>query len=390
MLPILLAGAAALLTTGCGVLFTQRRENSSEDLSSPSPPLAADTEAHKIYSQLKNSGVADDQLDRGCRVNDFDRPGPNGVVVGEGDGKIQPCEAYAYTVENYQKYRNLVEGLAGGPIPWEINDLDPATDFDQHLRDKVDDAIFRIGQELVYSGEQKESPSYRRQLALGLFHFILFPKDPDAVKSNLTFLEDFKTRTEELLENHLPDFRRSLFREGGLGLAWFQADETHELTALEALKQNQGECSERSFITYGILQRAGLEPFFVYSNIKGMKSFLENRNINVPFNYNLPVMNGLVGHVLVGIPLSEGYLYLDPSMEIASDSPYDSYYHVGLHQALAMYLNNKAMEIKVRGWMGARSQAMGVLQGGLNLDPTLPGLQENYNQMAFEEGLREF
>lgn len=390
--PLILA-AAALFLTGCGAVRFRNSRYSSEDLtrsSSPAEPMESDPKAQWAYSEFKKLKVPDKQLDLGCMMIDYDRPGPNGRRVGAGDGKVWPCEVYERALNNYETFYPIARGIAEGPLPGELTDHDPSTDFDEKVRRNIHAAVTDLKSDPRLKIAEHNPYIYQERLAVGLFYFTLFPAYPELIgPKNRKALEEF---TQELEELGLGAFRESLFQYGGLGLLDFTGEEKNgnEKSALEALRTRDGECTERSKILYGVFKQAGLEPFFVATNFRYMKPILKQHNVPLSIYDRLPIMGNLRGHVYIGLALPDSKVirYFDPTLGL-SNVTYANYYHLGMMQFLGLEYNNRAQNVFNQERFGSRKAAQRLITQALRFDPDQPTIQYNHEVIFFPDAIDE-
>lgn len=256
-----------------------------------------DSEAFTVFEQLRQEGIKKREFDHGYFQIDYSQPGPNQTLVGEGDGVIDEVEVYQTALDLYEAepenatYRRIVEGFAGDPIPWELNDYNSKTNFDERVRAKVNKAISELDRTLVSKGFIKGTDDYNKRMAIGLFHFVNFPNDHAQAR---IYQVDFL----DLLLNDIGEFKDKLVYEiGGLGVSQMLDDAPVELSALEALRVKKGWCTEQSKVLYAVFKMAGLKPFFVRNKFKDMEPILKEKRSFIPQNLRA------MGHVYVGIPL---------------------------------------------------------------------------------------
>lgn len=382
MIPLVLAGAAAIFLTGCYAVFPSQREFLKDNLRRPKE--RAETEdgmAVQVYHELKSEGVSDSEMDRGCQTVDFDAPGPNTSRIGAGDGEIWSCEAYSHAIERYESYRGIVEGIAQGPVPWSLDDHDPSTAFDGDLRARIGEAKALVIEKLSLDPASAE---FQDSLALALFFLTMFPKDAATIEANREYLLDF---SRDLREKKLESFQEFLFERGGLGVLVWNVETEAERSALESYSLSKGKCTERSKLLFGVLREAGLNPFFVRSDYLQMKHQIRGRAA-APFYLEIPLFSRLKGsHMYVGVRLSGAKpRYLDPMFGFTRPT-YLQYYPLDLTQSLAIDLSNRG----VYYYQGSyQRKADSLIRQAFRLAPQDSMIGRNYDMILIEEGLRNF
>jgi hypothetical protein len=382
MLPLVLAGAAAIFLTGCYAVFPSQQDLLKNNLRRPKDRgESEDGMATQVYHQLKDEGVSDSEMDRGCQVVDFDRPGPNANRVGKKDGEIWPCETYSHAIENYETYRDIVEGIAQGPVPWTLNDRDAATTFDKDLRDRIHQVRDLVRDRLAM---ETNTSAYQEKLALALFFLTLFPKDQATIQDNRDYLSTFSA---ELQAEGMGFFREYLFKSGGLGVLTWDTEFAAERSALEAYAINRGKCTERSKLLFAVLREAGCDPFFVRTDYLQMKRQIVGR-ADVPVYLEIPFFSRWKGsHVYIGVRLPGARpRYLDPMFGFTRPN-YLQYYPLDLTHALALDLSNRGV---YQYEAGANMKARSLIRQSFRLSPQDPLVGQNYDMILLEEGLKTF
>ena len=249
-----------------------------------------DSPIGRIYSAIKKAGVRDSELDQGFEAitsANADRF----VLVKRGDRIIQREEVLNYALNNYLKFQALLH-QNGFPVVWSLDDLDPATTFDQEIRDKVTKAIDHFKTAIGKAGLRQNTPAFNEKLALALYYFTLNSPDRSLVQGT----------AKELKNAGLEEVILFLRNNGGLGLVDNIRDCAVEATALSALKQNCGGCSEDSSVLYAVFKMAGLEAIF----IDGQPSPKTLKKYNFPPNTR---------HVAVGLVLPGRVRIFDPAIK---------------------------------------------------------------------------
>jgi tetratricopeptide (TPR) repeat protein len=368
MLPVIGIAAAALFLANC---FRRNEDESTPPPVSdkPEPVLGFDdkSEAFKIYQQLKKAGVKDPDLDQGCHTIDYIQPGPNETLVGKADRRISTCEVYEYALDNYEKYREIAEGITGKPIPWTLDDHNPNTHFDEQIRTKVRGAITQLNKILISQKLIPGTEAYKEKLAVALFYFTAFPDDPTKIQSYQARAE-LKKVSQELEQIGLKDFQEILFNKGGLGTLLMVEDSPFEADALEALQTKKGWCTERSKILYAVYKMAGLNPFFVYTHGADLITNLPR----IPRFPNTP-RNEIDGHVYIGLPLGSKNRFFDLAV-FRSNAKDSSYYPLRLAQYFSADLNNRGVGQLIHGKI---EKAIQTFLKSIELDSNSPLTQGN-------------
>ncbi|MDO8461992.1 MAG: hypothetical protein Q7S98_03930, partial [Deltaproteobacteria bacterium] len=123
--------------------------------------------AFSLLRALRERGVSYEAIDKGYHEIDYSQPGPNMTIKGSQDGEIDPREVYEYLMDHADQYRDLVNGLGGKPLPWELDDFDPETNFDAEIRAKVQGAIDSLDKILRQQGLKPGTDPYKEKMAVG-------------------------------------------------------------------------------------------------------------------------------------------------------------------------------------------------------------------------------
>ncbi len=288
--------------------------------------------AYQVYSQLKNLGFKNEQIDRGYQTS-------NQETVGAHDNLLEAAEVYGTALDEYTAHpenadlKQIVEGFAGQPIPWELTD-------DPTVVAKVTTAINQIDTILKKEGLTKDKPEYQERMAVALFYFCLFPDDLNFIRENRDELLDLTKELSQtlLFQTDLPDFQKILFNQGGLGVFLFDGDAPLEAPALEALKTKKGACTEQSNILYAVYQLAGLNSFFVKTNLTDMEEVLAKQGISIPDEIRSN------GHEYIGVSLGEHTRFFDLNQR-DSDANYPVYDRENLLRHLSGFRNNSGYDL---------------------------------------------
>jgi tetratricopeptide (TPR) repeat protein len=228
----------------------------------------------KLYQELKKNGVKDSDLDKGYPETDYVKR--ERKVVHQADHKIQPEEVLDYALERYSKYQLAIKETTGYDVPWSLDDLDPRTSFDEEIRQRVNQTIAACKQILASKGLKKGTDKFNESLGLSLYAFVL-----STVRKNGDIIEFVlpKSVRAELASRDLNEMISYLSENMGLGLTLIRKDCSFESSALEALKNNCGNCTEKSSILYTIFQMAGLDAKFTH--VLPSYDFLQKNRIDL-------------------------------------------------------------------------------------------------------------
>ncbi|HKX11596.1 MAG TPA: tetratricopeptide repeat protein [bacterium] len=327
--------------------------------------FGGDLEAVSLYHRLLEGNPPSENLnlvmDQGCAYEPREQSGQR-------DRWIEPCELRRFLLESHQKHPELARETVGAPVPWSLDDGDNRTDFDDDIRGAIDSAVAQIRSSDSLKGKDPFELKYQEVLAKGVFHFAYFP-----TKATL-FGEDEATDTlqgplEDLTKIGLEGFRDYLLENGGLGLAEFPENSSKSLSALEALKQKEGDVYSMANVVYGVLEAAGL-PVDFYRLLNGEDAKLPNAISDQSGILERPpegmgVSLPLMGSLLVFNP-QNGEHHVSPSMSLMLSS--DRY--------LAQLLNDQADRLN---WAGKPEQAVEAYRRSLNW---VGGQSEAYNNLG--------
>jgi tetratricopeptide (TPR) repeat protein len=369
MLPIIGLATAALFLANC---FRQK-ENEL-----PPPPFGVDIDKNsktfQIYQQLKKAGVNDSEIDQGCHVIDYNRSASHETVMGQEDRKISECEVIEYALDHYEKYRQIVEGMTGKPIPWELDDFDPTTEFDAMVRAKVTTAIFTLQKLLISQNVLPGTEKYQEKLAVALFYFTDFPDDKEFIDNNRPHL---LKRTEELQQIGLQGFQDILFEKGGLGTLLMVEDAPLEATAIEALRNKKGWCTEKSKILFAVYKMAGLKPFFAHLKVRDIANKLKEEGIDIP-----PSLIRL-GHVYLGVSLEGQTRYFDLAL-FNPHADYPIFQPLRLRHYLGQDKSNIGVDLAKK--QGKFEEAARVQREATQISPEDPFSHYNLGHALLKQG----
>lgn len=214
--------------------------------------MQKDSPIMRLYEKLKEDGVKDADLDTGYPQTDYVKK--TRQTVHKGDHKIDGTEVLNYALEHYERYQLAIKETTGYIVPWSLDDLNPATDFDAKIRDKVSRAITAFKQILTEKGLKAGTNRYNELLGVSLLGFAWMSPPNHVIMSIRTVVK------QELEREGLSEVFGYLERSGGLALAEMGKDCELEATALESLANVCGWCSEKSKILYAVFRAAGLRP----------------------------------------------------------------------------------------------------------------------------------
>ena len=261
-------------------------------------------------------------------------------LIGARDGVVTSSEVFEYALNDYEKYRGIIEGTLHSPIPWVLDDLDPMTAFDERIRIRVQSAIDQLKGILKNQGIEEGTEEHKEKMAVGLYYLAILP-DTETIQRLLSSPEYATLPTplkKALLMNELTDlglveFGDYLKTNGGFRV---EGDNSEEYTALKALKEKQGECTEQSKILFALLRMAGLKPQFVFVKRTGLTS---NDPDMETYLKSLPVG---MGHVCIGLEVRGRFRLLDPAF-LSSDPAYTEYFPLSLRQYLSLDYSNRGV-----------------------------------------------
>ncbi len=288
--------------------------------------------AHGIYQDLSKLGVFCEEMDQGYNVTNYadkycaDKVARN-CIQSKGDGVVGPEEVLEYALNNHEKYRQVIEGRLGSPLPWALDDLDPKTPYDAEIRGKVNAAISELKKIITSRGIKEGSLEYNEKLAAGLTWFVAMPPVVQLTGNGFQILHG------RMEKDSLGIFLEYLKRNGGLRV---DGDYSEEYTALEAIRHQQGECTEKSKILFAALKMAGLAPVFVYEDL--VKEEGQDPNVQDTIS-KIPM--GLF-HMCIGLDMVGRWRFFDPTF-ITSDAIYHHYTPLSPRQYLSMDYSNRGV-----------------------------------------------
>ncbi|MDX1386754.1 MAG: hypothetical protein R3257_04130, partial [bacterium] len=337
----------------------------------PTPPLRFpdNPPASQVYRELKRLGVSEGQMDRGCATLFFDsKDHLKSKIYGKGDGKASACEVLDFALESYQDHPAVAEFLTEKPIPWTLQSADPNSPLDPQIQKLFKILIARIDKILQGQGLSPTDPKYQQAMALGLLAYVSLP-DPEGMKKSKTFIPKL---LKTLAELGLAEFAQDLREIGGLGMDR-NFETVREFTAMEAIQERQGKCTELSKILFAALKMAQLEPYFVLTD--PWKSDIPKLEENMKEYPNYL-------HVLIGVSIDGQQHLLDPAL-LSYQPNHRSFAPLTLRQYLALDYINRSKALNDR-----EKPPLDLLNLAVYLDPSL-GLPLINRSMAYL-GLDDF
>ena len=259
--------------------------------------IQQDSPIYKLYRKLKDDGVKDDDLDTGYPQTDY--VNKTRRIVHQDDHQIEAREVLNFALEHYERYQLAIRETTGYDVPWSLDDLNPATDFDAKIRDKVDRAITAFKQSLSAKGLKEGTGRYNELLALALYAFTLTCQPINV--GGRQAVEIPIVLSQELSKEKLIGVIDYLVENGGLLSTPNQEDCKLEANVLEALAKGCGWCTEHSTILYTLMKRAGLNAKMLFV----IPSARSNRKADLA---------ATTYHMSVSVQLDKKMRIFDPSM----------------------------------------------------------------------------
>ncbi|MBF0106624.1 MAG: hypothetical protein HQM16_15020 [Deltaproteobacteria bacterium] len=315
--------------------------------------------AGTAYRALKKAGVTDEKINDGYYSFNYTQSSSSAPqYIGGDPAMVEEFEVYEEVVDRFESepnnpvFRKIFEEMIGEPAPLVLDDLKASTDFDDQIREKVYRAINEIDLILRDQGVPPEDERYRELQAIALFYFVDFPaperlqkwnKEP---RSRVFFLE--RTRELTALDQKrfsnidLTAFQDYLFENGGLGSYESTKDSPAELSALDALKDKLGFCTEKAKILYAVFRLAGLEAQFVVVPRRGIVEKTPEWKANgLQAQQAADADTAYDSHALIGLKVSEdGEIRLFDLTFLDSDAKFSIYYFLRTINYLGWDLSN--------------------------------------------------
>ncbi len=322
--------------TDCKINFTKESE-----------PLA-----YGIYQDLLEAGASCTDLDYGYNVTNYaglycPAKDARSCVKSKGDGVVEADEVKEYALDKeyeldpqkYAQYRKIIEGRLGEPLPWVLDDLDPATTFDADIRKRIQAAIDELKRIITAKGITEGSEKYNEMLAAGLTWFVAMPGGAMVEKMLQSFFG--KMIIDRIEDDGLGEFVGYLKANGGIRV---EGNYSEEYTALEALSKITGECTEISKILFAAMKMAGLRPVFIDEDL--LKEKTKDPIIKKAIG-GLPRDTAMF-HLCIGLYISKRIRLFDP-MFINSNANYKLYTPLSLRQYLSLDYSNLGNAWKKKG-----------------------------------------
>lgn len=184
--------------------------------------------------------------------------------------KISAGEVLEFAYRFWEYYPYLHKH--GFPVPFVMDDFDPATEADKKFREEIAGAIRKFKQETEDVYSKVDSDDYRLALAGKIFEWV-----------------------------------RQIVKE-------WDGNRLREHPLWVAYQKKEGECTEKSSLLFYAYQKAGLAPSFF--QISSLPPTLKNHALKDEDSMR-------DGHVFVGIPLrgAKKWFYVDASLGLF-DAPY--------------------------------------------------------------------
>ncbi|MFH1357855.1 MAG: hypothetical protein ABII18_12075 [bacterium] len=292
---------------------------------------------YQLYEELQSNFVAHEDIDVGYLEANFNKQtcpenDASYCLQGQRDAIIQKAEVFEYALKHPSKYYSTIQNIFGHPIPWALDDKNPQTNFDYNVRYAVEGTISSIKEILKTKGLTEDSSEYKKLMAIGLFCRLITPAQSETLEgtSNWQVILSF-------LEKHgFKELESYLSGVGGFAIQGSK-DSVSELTALDTLYHQKGECTELSYVLFTMLEMAGFSPIFVNTTGESIIKSFPDKLESMQDDY-------MIGHVYVGLDIDGEKLFLDPGMK-AINPTYDYYYEVGLRQTYNTFLTNSAIQM---------------------------------------------
>lgn len=307
----------------------------------------------RLYQALRENGMTDADLDCGAAQINYagihcPKKSAPSCVKGAGDGVIDGAEVFERAFQlagQSERYRQLLEGTLGLQLPWALDDLDPATTFDEKVWAKIQSTLTFLETFLQEKGMMKGSPAYQEALAVGLFYLVATP-DPEQIAQRR---ERFDEVTRELETLGWTAYKTYLLQHGGL-----RPVETADdiLTALEVMEWGKQNSSSLTLLLYGVLVMAGLPVSFML--VQG-KDAMKDPVFRKMLTQGASVKGtGLYG--CVGLATPHGIRLMDPALG-NSNAPYPHFFSSSPCETMAdVYIGRGIRAEKNRDLPRAREQ----------------------------------
>lgn len=299
------------------------------------------TLAFQIYQALLAQGVSPQEMDQGWRETNYAGihcPDTADTFCTQGTpGVVEANDVLEYAFNHDQKYQELLVRTLGEPLPWSLDDLDPTTAFDEQIRARVQEAIDVLRGILKEAGIEEGSEDYKERMAVGMYYLASLPSAQEIRMARQSFLIPLPNRNlvgmQELTDLGLGKFKDYLSTCGGFRVFGHGGE---EFSALDAIKNKGGECTEQSKILFAILRMAGLDPVFVrvdQNNLSSNDPYTQKLITETPANMD---------HICIGVYIRNLFRLLDASL-INSNPNYVKYAPEALRQYLSSDYSNRGL-----------------------------------------------
>ena len=283
-----------------------------------------------LYQRLQDEGVTDSQLDQVYYETNYSDKERTPI---QPDHVIQEHEVLDYALENSERFQLAIYETTDYEVPWALDDLDldTETNFDTRLAAGIRKTIFLVKQRISDAGYEEGTDRYNELLAVSLYTYVMAKKSQG--RRIVMIPKDVK---RELTDARLQSVLRLLSGMGGLGLATEPEDCEFEATALEALRNECGNCSERSKILYTIFKMAGLDAQFIYSR--------PNQEAIVKHGLSAGNTHLSIGLVLENRTRYFDAAYLNPDAQLFYQENFEWWFPISNREALADHHNNLGVD----------------------------------------------
>lgn len=254
----------------------------------------------RLYRTMRRDHISDAKIDKS---------------EGNVDGNLI-CEEIIETSLRYKQYHEYLKNVTGRTVPFPI---------DEETKKERRTVAGIIKKGLARQGFSPATPEYRRFFSSAIYRSLFAPRAADIPwlkKYDPRWLENFVVFPLKAMG--LNDLQLHLMKYGGLGLAGPLKHAEFEATAMEAVRDHKGECTERSKVMYPSFEEGGLDPFYASIEIQAL-------------HRDWPRVSGLgdvlppvtpedyfSGHIAIGIPNGSDQMYFEPN-RFAEDIDYDKY-----------------------------------------------------------------
>lgn len=205
------------------------------------------------YRQLRRDGVVDTAIDQGYAQPQptTDPYAPQRIMVGQGDQAISCAEIADAVLQRWQRYRQMIEKDLQRPLPWGLHG-------ERGRAIQRDVAWIR---QSVAQGWTPGTEVYAQRLGYALYLYALLPT-AERMPYFHTYQPDWLDRaTQRLRRLGMGAIADRLIARGGLGLGWFAKDLPREGTAMDAVAEQGGACTEKTKVLFALCAEARLTPF---------------------------------------------------------------------------------------------------------------------------------